>query len=211
MEKLEPISRIVDAIAVRAATRPGEGSLLVAISGIDGSGKSTIAPRMVERLEERGLHTVLISLDAWHHPPERRFSKEDPAQHFYDHAFRFEELFRLLLDPLKQNRSVQLTVELTRLPENDFRRVTYDFRDVDVILLEGIFLLKRELRRNYDLAFWIDCPFETALRRALARNQEGLSPEEIIRDYETIYFPAQWIHLERDDPRANADGILDNG
>jgi uridine kinase len=43
--------------------------------------------------------------------------------------------------------------------------------------------------------------FETVQERALARSQEGLPPEETLRDYETIYFPAEQIHLERDDPR----------
>ena len=87
---------------------------------------------------------------------------------------------------------------------------TYDYSNIDVILLDGIFLLKRELRDFFDLAYWIDCTFETALERALARNQEGLSREEVIRDYETIYFPAQRIHLEEDQPKEFASGIVSN-
>lgn len=79
-----------------------------------------------------------------------------------------------------------------------------------MIILEGIFRFKKELRKNHDLAFWVQCSFETALRRALLRNQEGLSEEEIIRDYRTIYFPAQRIHLTRDEPKSNADGIVGN-
>jgi uridine kinase len=31
-----------------------------------------------------------------------------------------------------------------------------------------------------------------------------------VRAYETIYFPAQRIHLERDRPRQAADGIILN-
>jgi len=96
------------------------------------------------------------------------------------------------------------------LPENDVYMQSYDFDEVDVIVLEGIFLLKKELKKNYDLAFWIDCLFETALQRAILRNQEGLSEEEIIRDYSTIYFPAQMIHFVRDDPKSDVDGIMEN-
>jgi hypothetical protein len=42
-----------------------------------------------------------------------------------------------------------------------------------VVVVEGIYLLKRELRAHHDVSLWIDCSFETALERALAREQEG--------------------------------------
>lgn len=81
---------------------------------------------------------------------------------------------------------------------------------LDVVVLEGIFLLKPEFRRHYDVALWVECGFETALGRALARGQEGLSREETIRAYRTIYFPARELHLARDDPRSAATLVLDN-
>jgi uridine kinase len=78
------------------------------------------------------------------------------------------------------------------------------------VLLEGIYLLKRAYRAFYDLSFWIDCSFETALERAIARGQEGLPAEETVRAYRTIYFPAQEIHFERDRPQEGATGIVGN-
>ena len=139
------------------------------------------------------------------------FSPVNPAEHFYDHAIRFEELFARLILPLKESRSCRLIAELADATDAEvYRRHTYEFADVDVILLEGIFLLKRAHRHHLDLSFWIDCTFETALERALARGQEGLSPEETVRGYETIYFPAQRIHLDRDSPRDSATAVLNN-
>jgi uridine kinase len=79
-----------------------------------------------------------------------------------------------------------------------------------IILLEGIYLLKRRFQRLYDLSFWIDCSFERALGRAVFRAQEGLSQDATTEAYRTIYFPAQELHFARDDPRSAASGILDN-
>jgi uridine kinase len=76
----------------------------------------------------------------------------------------------------------------------------YTFHDVDVIILEGIYLLKRVFRSYYDLAFWVECCFETALIRALRRGQEGLPLDETIRAYRTIYFPARYTHFALDAP-----------
>jgi uridine kinase len=78
------------------------------------------------------------------------------------------------------------------------------------VLVEGIFICKRRYRSQFDLAVWIDCSFETALERALLRAQEGLPPAETTMAYETIYFPPQRIHFERDDPRDAADGMIPN-
>jgi uridine kinase len=48
------------------------------------------------------------------------------------------------------------------------------------------------------------------LERALARGQEGLPPEDTIRAYHTIYFPAQEIHFQRDDPKTAATLVINN-
>lgn len=82
---------------------------------------------------------------------------------------------------------------------------------MDVVVLEGIFLLRTEWRARYDLSFWIDCSERTALERALRRNQERLSPERLIADYRRIYFPAQRVHAVCDEPRWHADGLFVDG
>ena len=84
------------------------------------------------------------------------------------------------------------------------------FDDVDVIALEGIYLLKCAFQAYYDRSIWIECGFKTALERATSRRQEGLPAEETIRDYRTIYVPAQEIHFQRDDPKGVADLIVNN-
>jgi uridine kinase len=203
-------NRIVSAILQRQKELSADRSLLVGISGVDASGKSTIASVLVEELKKRGLNAVSIGLDAWHNPPETRFNDENPAEHFYWHAFRFRELFEQVINPLRRNRSIRLTVDVTRLPQNDVVSRSYDFQQVDAILLEGIFLMKRLWRNQFDLAFWVECSFETALERAILRNQEGLSEEEIIRDYREIYFPAQRLHLAKDDPRSRVNSVIEN-
>ncbi len=86
----------------------------------------------------------------------------------------------------------------------------FEFRDVDIILLEGIFVLKRDYREHFELTLWVDCSFESAMKRAVQHAQEGLSPDETRRAYETIFFPAQQLHFERDNPRAVADLIINN-
>ena len=125
-------------------------------------------------------------------------------------AIRFDQLFAQLLLPLREQRMVSLIADFAEEMANNYRQHTYSFKNVGVVLVEGIFLFKREHRKLFDLAIWVDCSFPTALARALARAQEGLSPAETIRAYKSIYFPAQKIHFARDNPREKADLIVDN-
>jgi uridine kinase len=201
------------AVAAMVAARraiPRARSALVAVSGIDGSGKGYLTAQVVQRLRQQRLNAVGINVDGWLNLPQVRFNPEQPAEHFYRHAIRFDEMFERLILPLKVQRTHSVLADFAEETAPEYRKYLYTYYDVDVIVLEGIYLLKRAYRRHYDVSLWIECSFETALERALRRGQEGLPPLETIQAYETIYFPAQCIHFAEDDPRSVADGILVN-
>ena len=205
----------LDAIAQRRREIPAERALLVGISGIDGSGKGFVAAQVAKSLSKAGnfspgYNLAVVGADAWLNLPHIRFAEENGAQHFYDSAFRSDEMFERLILPLRDHREVDLEMAFTEETATAHRRHRYHFREVDIVLVEGIFLFKREYRSLFDLTCWIECSFETALARAVKRRQEGLPPKETIRAFETIYFPAQRIHLHRDNPRAAADMLLPN-
>lgn len=189
---------------------PAKHSVLVGVSGIDGCGKGYLSAKMVEALADAGLRVAALSVDGWLNLPHLRFSTIRPAQHFYDHAIRFDEMFKRLVLPLRDHGSVRVEIDFTEETASVSRTHVYELTDVEVIVLEGIYLLKRALRHHYDLSFWIECTFETALERAIARSQERLSADDTIQAYRTIYFPAQEIHFARDDPKTAATGIIDN-
>jgi uridine kinase len=200
------VARILD----QRAIVPAQRSLLVGVSGIDGSGKGYIAKQIEARLGQHSIAAANINVDGWLNLPEKRFNTIKPAEHFYENAIRFDQLFAKLLVPLKEQRAVNLVADFAEESAGNYRMHTYSFKNVGVVLVEGIFLFKREHRKVFDLAIWVDCSFSTALARALARAQEGLSPAETIRAYRSIYFPAQKIHFARDNPRETADLIIEN-
>ena len=187
-----------------------ERAVLVAITGIDGCGKGYITRQIAHVLETQGLRIATINIDGWLNLPPVRFSQSHPAEHFYHHAFRFEQMFSQLVLPLRQGRSLRLEADFTEETAIDYRRHRYEFEAIDIILLEGIYLLKRQFQTYYDLSFWIECRFETALQRAINRAQEGLSPEATVAAYQTIYFPAQAIHFQRDTPHLAATLMINN-
>lgn len=189
---------------------PSQRTVLAAITGIDGCGKGYIAGRVTAALEASSLRVANLNIDGWLNLPHVRFSASNPVEHFYLNAIRFDELFDQLVFPLRDRRSLSLEADYAEETATQYHRHLYEFGDIDVIVLEGIYLLKRAYQTCYDLSCWIDCSFATALQRAIERAQEGLSPEETVKAYHTIYFPAQEIHFQRDNPRAAATLIVNN-
>jgi len=205
------ITGVADRIREARRNAPAARALLVAVTGIDGSGKGFVASRIVTELRTAGLRAEPINIDGWLNLPGARFNDSNPADHFYEHGIRFEELFTQLVLPLRDARSLRLEADFAEETATVYRRHVYEFTDLDVVVLEGIYLLKRAFVRHYDLSIWIECSFETALERAVARTQEGMPPDDTIHAYRTIYFPAQRLHFRRDNPKTTATIVLGNG
>src|SRR5437773_6695846 len=206
---LNQLDSLTSKIVATRAERSVEQAVLVGISGIDAGGKGFITEKIAKRLRELGWRVATINADDWLNLSEVCLSRQKPAEHFYEHAMRFDEMFDRLIVPLKENRAVSFVADCADAKGNR-RKHSYEFRRIDIVLLEGIFLLKRAYRNCFDLTVWVDCSFATALKRAITRCQEGLPPAETIRAFTTIYFPAQRIHFARDNPQGAADFIIQN-
>jgi uridine kinase len=207
---MDTFNQFISAILARRRELPAQRAVLVGVGGIDASGKGFLTAKTVARLRMAGVNAATIGVDGWLNLPHIRFHPSDPAEHFYTHALRFDEMFESLILPLRDQRSLSLDMDYVEETATAYRKHRYEFSDTEVAIVEGIFLFKRAYRRHFDLACWVDCTFETSLERAIERGQEGLSPAATVRAFETIYFPAQRLHFARDDPRAAADLTIIN-
>jgi uridine kinase len=203
---LESISAAIAERHPRFADR----AILVGISGIDAAGKGFCAKRLSRRFTQSGFRVACINIDGWLNPPDVRFARHNPGEHFYENALRLDEAFARLLLPLRDRRSIQLSYEHLGETDREFQVRQAAYTDIDIALVEGIFLFKRSVQRHFDFRIWVDCSTETALERAIARAQEGLSPADTIAAYRSIYFPAQQIHRRRDKPQQAADATWPN-
>ena len=100
---MSDIQKIVEKIYETRQEVPLQRSVLVAISGIDSSGKGYITAKIFDSLKAKGLNVVVINGDGWLNLPKRRFSSHKPAEHFYINAFRFREMFTQLVLRLRDH------------------------------------------------------------------------------------------------------------
>lgn len=136
--------------------------------------------------------------------------KENAAENVYENIFRWNDFFEQLVFPLQKNKCIYLETKGIRSDEDVYYPLVYNFKNVEILLIEGILIFKEKYFPNYDYKVWIDCSFETGLQRAISRNVENIPEEQLIHDYDVFYYAAQRLHFERDDPKQAADFIYFN-
>ncbi len=179
--------------------RVGGGALLVAVTGIDHAGKSWWTQRIAQALRARERNVACVRSNDWYRP-----QGDGPltASAFYHDGMRLDELFSQVLFPLRARRGLDVEVGLTARGSRCSHRYRYQFSDIDVVLVDGPFLLKRGYQRFFDVGVWVDATAETALERGLARKELRHDAAAIERIYREVYLPAQDMHLSIDDPQS---------
>ncbi|MEA2369615.1 MAG: uridine kinase [Solirubrobacteraceae bacterium] len=140
---------------------------VVAIDGVDGAGKSTFADRLVPLVDRPA---VRASIDDFHHARAIRYRRgRESPEGFYLDSYDLGKLTSWLLDPFAAGDA--------------FRRRAFDHvadTPVDakleeapsdaILVLDGLFLHRRELLSRWDLSIWLDVPPQIAALRLLRRD-----------------------------------------
>src|SRR4030095_7209416 len=181
-----------------------------ALSGIDASGKGYVTKLLEDELVRNGLKVANINIDPWQNPIPVRLQKQNAAENFYKNVFRWNDVFEQLIVPLRRTGSIHLATKLIHSHADDYYDFVYAYKEIDILLIEAIFLFQKKYLHYYDLNVWVESSFETGLERARERNVERLSEEKLISDYNTYYYPAQGYHFEQDGPKGLSHVIYCN-
>jgi len=187
--------------------------LRVAIDGVGASGKTCLADELASALRARGRQVIRAGVDGFHNPPAARYRRgADSPLGYYEDSFDHQAIWECLAGPLGAGG------------DRRYRVAVYDFRsersletptetavDDAILLFDGVFLLRPELRSWWDLSVFVHTAFDVTLARALERDVELFgSREEVRRRYEVRYIPGEKLYLERARPLDLADAIFLN-
>ena len=205
--------QVLDNIARRIAGIERPHPIRVAIDGVDASGKTQLAEELAPIVEQFGRPIVRASVDGFHQPRATRHRQGalSPEGYFED-SFNYPDLIDSVLAPLGPGGS------------RVFRRATFDFRTDTpltaiaeaaptnaVLLLDGVFLLRDELRAYFDFSIFVRAVFSVTLRRAEHRDYELFGSVQAVRErYTQRYIPGQQIYLNTAQPERWASVIVDN-
>lgn len=183
-------------------------SVLVGIAGGTGSGKTSLAVKICERVGAD--RCLLLAQDAYYKDGSA-LSPAARAAINYDHPDAFDTT--LLVQDLRDLRAGRPVPHLTYDHASYARRVLPDPRKpTPVVILEGILVLAEEpLRRLMDIKLFIDTDADVRLLRRLQRDiqDRGRSFDSVQRQYLDSVRP---MHLEFVEPsKRYADLIIPEG
>ena len=154
---------------------------VIAIAGGTGSGKTTIANRIVEAMPQ---HVALLTHDAYYRD-NRQLSFADRCELNYDHPESFDtELFVQHVKGLRMGSTIQRPVYnfSTHLRED----VTVPVEPKEIILVEGILILESPaLRDLFDLKVFVDTDADVRILRRMTRDiqERGRTLQSVVGQY----------------------------
>ena len=176
-----------------AARFDRQRATLVGIDGCGGAGKSTLS-RSLEALAEG---TTVVEMDNFYKPlSQHPITNDDKIGALFDWC----RLRDQVLVPLSVGRNGRYQ----RYDWNaDCLTEWHDVPANGLVLVEGIYTTRAELRDFYDVRIWIDTPTEVRLARGIAR--DGKSAHEM---WTSVWMPAEEAYVASHNSARHAHVIV---
>ncbi len=185
----------------------GPGRRLVAVDGVDGSGKTSFATNLVNEIQDRPV--IVIHVDGFLNPsPVRHAKGRTSPDGFWEDTYNYPALNDWLLAPLGPHGDgwyspASYNADTDRVAQAEGLRAPPDA----LVVVEGMFLHSDELASHWDASVFLDVPFtETAARMAI-RNGSNPDPQ-----HPTMrrYVEGQRLYFEAARPWERATYVVDN-
>jgi uridine kinase len=192
---MTPADGICAACAILNERRVSE-RLVVGIDGAGGAGKSTLARGISDTFA--GCVSI-VSCDDFYRPLRDPEFSRLTAQEAYEMYFDWRRLRYEALIPLRDRRRACFQ----RYDWSTDRLADWiEIEPRGIILVEGVFSTRPELRPLIDVAIFIETPRDERMRRMLARPQDSAS-------WLDRWMAAEDWYLEHVAPHRHADLIVD--
>lgn len=200
---------MLDLAAVIDAIPRLDRPTLVAVDGVDGSGKTTFAARLAEVFVGLGRPVHVVHLDDYLNPRAVRYrlGRQSPVG-FLSDTYDLDAFTRNVVHPLGDGGDRVIVPRWfdhhqdARLPANP---VTVAAEAV--VIVEGMFLHRDDLAGVWDVSIFLDVPFAVSVGRMAQRDGTCPDPEHPSNDR---YVHGQRRYLATCHPRDRATFVIDN-
>ena len=192
--------RVLD---IAAQIRDNASHSLVYLVGVDGlgaSGKTRFAQQIHQYLEGVNAVVATIHNDDFYLPSTQRIQLPGHLKPV-GADFDWLRLREQVLLPLRSSH----TAKYARYDWHSDQ--LGDFHEVQpqgIVLIEGVYSTRVELRDLYDFRLWVDCPRQLRLRRGLARNGQA-ARSRWLEDW----MPAEDRYCAEHQPHSFAHAVVD--
>ncbi|MBA2398429.1 MAG: uridine kinase [Bradyrhizobium sp.] len=181
----------------------------VAIDGVDGAGKTTLADALAPLVAAQGRPAIRASVDDFQHPRALRYARgRHSPDGFYLDSYDYDSFRKLLLDPLGPEGSGRYIARSFDL-DNDrpFDPVTQQAAPGAALIVDGIFLHRPEIRACWDLSIFLKVDFEVSVPRGAQRGPT-VDATDTASPANQRYVGGQKRYLGECEPEQRADIVI---
>jgi uridine kinase len=161
--------------------------VFIAIDGVGGAGKTTLAGLLQKELE----NSVIVQLDDFYSPVLC--------------AADLQRLKEQVILPLHHHQEAKYQIyEWQTGGFSDWQRL----KPEGIVIFEGVYALDKSIRDYYDLKIWIDCPAELGIKRGIARDIARGDVDNSDKWF-NIWSPLERKYINEQAPNKTADFIID--
>ncbi len=199
-EKTELLVSLVDGFLARY----GHGRTVVAVDGLDGAGKTRFADDLAAMFAKKGHSAFRASIDDFHRPRAERYRLgRDSPQGYYSDSYDYSTFRRILIEPFRLGGSAAfVTAAFDHRSDAPVAAKWRTGSQDSVLIIDGIFLNRPELRGLWDFSIWLDAPLKVREQRLAHRDGTGSIGKR--------YTGGAALYLADADPKSAATAVIDN-
>jgi len=171
-------------------------TMLIAIDGRGGAGKSTLARKLAESLSR----ATVVEVDDFWLPGTLRPGREkviaEPGSDYDWHRLRDQVIWPLSNDEPGRYQRYDWS--------SDSLREWHDVSAGGVVIIEGVFSTREELASFYDLRIWVETPEGVCLERGYVK--DGKEGREL---WDREWMPAYENYINTNSPMTRADYVIE--
>ncbi|MFC7441063.1 kinase [Laceyella putida] len=176
---------------------------VLGIDGLSRSGKTTLANKLSQVLQEKKIQVCVFHMDDYIVEREKRYNTGHEEWFEYYHLqWDVEWLKDHLFKKLKVSNQLNLSIYDDATDTHSTQKIKIP--DTCVIIIEGIFLQRREWRGFYDCLVYLDCPRNKRFLR------ERDSTQKNIEKFRNRYWKAEDYYLKTEAPTEQVHLVLKN-
>lgn len=193
-----------DALASEILHNYGRGRAAVAVDGPDGASTGRFADELAEAIRRHGQFVMRASIDSFLRPRAgHREKREDSAEACYHDSFDYAAFRSMLVEPFRSSAPtfVPASSDIGADAPGPVGAPQHA-----LLLVDGVFLNRPELRGIWNYSIWLDVPRDVALARHAER--DGTDPAD---SADARLHGAQRLYWREALPRTAATAIIDIG
>ncbi|UOB76815.1 kinase [Bacillus sp. ZJS3] len=178
-----------------------ENRFILGIDGLSRSGKTTFVTNLKENMKQESVPFHIFHMDD--HIVERNKRYDTGFEEWYEYYYLqwdIEWLRQKFFQKLQNETKLKLPFYYDDTDTCEMKKVQIPI--VGVIIIEGVFLQRKEWREFFHYMVYLDCPKETRFLRESKETQKNLSK------FENRYWKAEDYYLETELPKDRVDLII---